>query len=152
MKKYLFIVSSLFILGISACKKESDSTISSASSVRSIRNLAPTNMDQAYWRIDILTLNGSDVTTTYRNYVYHFTEKGQIFITHDFGRNTVTGNWNLTGEGPMSFFIDLDENSASLAPDNLSVIEGNWAVVSFTETKIDLVKDNGSTHLRFDRL
>ena len=150
MKNCLIVLSSLFILGISACKKEPGSRASSNSSARSLRNLVPSNMDQAYWRIGLLTLNGSDVTTTYRNYIFHFTGKNEINITHDFGRIVVTGNWNVSGEGSMSFLIDLDENSASLAPDNLTVVEGNWSVVSFTESRIDLV--NGTKHLRFDRL
>ena len=159
MKKFLLILGCLYLIGITSCSKEGESTIFSNNAQATGPNNGTGNgngrpvlgvpMNYANWEVGLFLVNQTDLTSEYLKYVFHFDLNNVMTIARLDMNRTITGSWQMTDPNgiPGTFTIQVNPGSGD---EVLSALNGTWTILSFdVNSSIELMM--GTKRLRLNR-
>lgn len=124
------------IIGISSCKKDDNSTLSTIAEVSS-------SVSSGTWRITYFMDSGTNKTNLFNGYAFTFNSNGSISAVN--GLTSVNGSWSVTNSDSTDDSpSDLDFNILFTTPVAFEDLSDDWDVLEATNTKIKLVDVSGS--------
>lgn len=116
------IILTLFVLALSACKKDNNSSTTST-----ISNI----VQQGSWRITLYNDNGTDKTNHFTGYAFTFNSNGTLLAVKS--SSTVNGTWNSGNDDSQN---KLYLNFGGTVP--FVELNNDWHLIEKTTRKIRL--------------
>lgn len=151
MKRSIFLVAGIALLGLASCS--GDDSSSTSSTLTDVVNTAT----QGTWHITSYIDSGNDETGHFTG--YNFTFGGSNALTATNGTNTYTGSWSVTDSSNSSDDdspgSDIDFNIVFSAPASFQDLTDDWDIQERTATRIKLIDvsggNGGTDYLTFEK-
>lgn len=139
MKKIIYLFVLISVIGISGCKKDDVSIISTTNVSSTIVN--------GNWRITYYTESGSDKTSNYNGNAFTFASGGVVTAVKTTTTNT--GSWSIGTDNSKVKLVLVFTTS------NFTSLSEDWHVIERTDTKIRTQHVSGGSgttdYLTFER-
>jgi len=119
---------------VTSCDSDDDIPVNGSTNIQEITNTA----QSGNWRISSFVDSGKDETNNFIGYLFDFADNNKIIATK--GATVVNGTWSVTKSSSSN---DLDFNISFSSPSDFEDLTEDWEVVSFSNSKIDLIHISG---------
>lgn len=142
---YSFLLLLPFVL-LSCDDSSDDNKDQSAAKATEVSNRA---INGRQWRVTNYANGGLDQTAAFAGYIFEFDTNNLLTVTN--GVDNVSGNWAVKVDGAADDdndeFKDVDFNIAFTNPPIFEALTEDWAIISITDSTIELKHTSGGTGL-----
>ena len=122
---------------VTSCDSDDDIPVNGSTNIQEITNTA----QSGNWRVSSFVDSGKDETNNFIGYIFDFADNGKLTATK--GSIMVNGTWSVTKDSSSNSSNDLDFNIGFSSPPDFEELTEDWEVVSFSNSKIDLIHISG---------
>lgn len=144
MKRFKIVLVLLAVSFFLSCDTDTDDIARSAAEANQLNLI----VQQGEWQISQFSLNGSEDTAKYQDYMFVFEEANNLSATSNL--DPVTGTWRISNDSGSEFdsHNDVDFNIFFNSNGKLGELTRNYDVISATNNEINLMveaSENGET-------
>lgn len=144
MKRFKIVLALITISVFLSCDTDRDDIDLSTAEANELNLI----VQQGEWQITQFSLNGSDRTALYEDYIFIFEEENNLSANSSIDQ--VTGTWRISNDSGSEFdsYNDVDFNIFFTSNAKLGELTRNYDVISATNTEINLnleMNENGDT-------
>ncbi|SDR76797.1 hypothetical protein [Gramella sp. MAR_2010_147] len=144
MKRFQIVLVLIAVSVFISCDKDLDDVDRSTAEANELNII----VQEGEWRITHFTLNGSDRTANYTDYIFTFEKDNNLSATSSIDQ--VIGTWRISNDSGSEFdsYNDVDFNIFFMSSEKLGELTRNYDVISATRNEINLdlqMDENGDT-------
>ncbi|WP_300441937.1 hypothetical protein [Christiangramia sp.] len=134
MKRFKIVLVFILLSIALACDKDMDDIDRSTAEANELNLI----VQQGEWKISHFSMDGSDRTANYKDYLFLFGEENNLTATSS--TDQITGTWRINTDagGEHDSYNDVDFNIFFSSSEKFGELTRNYDVISATENDIKL--------------
>jgi len=144
MKRFKIVMVFITVFTLFSCDTDMDDIDLSTAEANELNII----VQKGEWKITQFSMNGSDRTANYKDYIFLFEEENNLSASSSI--DEINGTWRISNDSGSEFdsYNDVDFNIFFMYDSKLGSLTNNYDVISATDNEINLMletSENGNT-------
>jgi len=144
MKRFKIVMVFITVFTLFSCDTDMDDIDLSTAEANELNII----VQKGEWKITQFSMNGSDRTANYKDYIFLFDEENSLYASSSI--DEINGTWRISNDSGSEFdsYNDVDFNVFFMSDSKLGSLTNNYDVISATDNEINLMletSENGNT-------